>query len=192
MNEIKAIETVYNGHRFRSRLEARWAVFFDAIGIKYEYEPEGFSLDYGIQYLPDFALKNVHWRGEGPGEYYTGKPGNPVYVEVKGVDSYADIKLDERVRMEMFAKHRPLLVLGNIPANDWDVFHQHNWDSLMSFSLLDGDSYPAFFTVYCPPGGGQEIWICGPDHDQYRPGSADEAISIARQARFEHGEKPRF
>ena len=28
---IKAIETVYNGYRFRSRLEARWAVFFDAL-----------------------------------------------------------------------------------------------------------------------------------------------------------------
>ncbi len=39
--EIKAIDTVYNGYKFRSRLEARWAVFFDAAGIKYEYEPEG-------------------------------------------------------------------------------------------------------------------------------------------------------
>ena len=55
MSEIKAIETVYNGYRFRSRLEARWAVFFDAAGIKYEYEPEGFDLD-GVWYLPDFYL----------------------------------------------------------------------------------------------------------------------------------------
>ena len=38
--DIKPIETVYNGYRFRSRLEARWAVFFDAAGIEYEYEPE--------------------------------------------------------------------------------------------------------------------------------------------------------
>lgn len=29
---IKAIETEYDGHKFRSRLEARWAVFFNAIG----------------------------------------------------------------------------------------------------------------------------------------------------------------
>ena len=43
MSEIKAIETVYNGYRFRSRLEARWAVFFEAAGIEYEYEPEGFE-----------------------------------------------------------------------------------------------------------------------------------------------------
>ena len=32
---IKAIETRYNGYRFRSRTEARWAVFFDAFGIRY-------------------------------------------------------------------------------------------------------------------------------------------------------------
>jgi len=55
MTQIKAIETVYNGYRFRSRLEARWAVFFDTLGIEYRYEPEGFDLD-GIWYLPDFFL----------------------------------------------------------------------------------------------------------------------------------------
>ena len=53
--EIKAIGTVYNGYKFRSRLEARWAVFFDAAGIKYEYEPEGFT-DGDLCYLPDFYL----------------------------------------------------------------------------------------------------------------------------------------
>ena len=30
---IKAIETSYKGYLFRSRLEARWAVFFDALGL---------------------------------------------------------------------------------------------------------------------------------------------------------------
>jgi len=35
-NDIKAIETEYDGHRFRSRLEARWAVFFNAVGLTYE------------------------------------------------------------------------------------------------------------------------------------------------------------
>lgn len=52
---IKAIDTEYNGMLFRSRLEARWAVFFDAAGIKYEYEPEGFE-HHGYRYLPDFYL----------------------------------------------------------------------------------------------------------------------------------------
>jgi len=56
---IKAIETIYpwpNGPRYRSRLEARWAVFFDTLGIKYEYEKEGYDLGEPGYYLPDFWL----------------------------------------------------------------------------------------------------------------------------------------
>lgn len=52
---IKAIETRYKGYRFRSRLEARWAVFFDALGVPWEYEKEGYELPSG-RYLPDFWL----------------------------------------------------------------------------------------------------------------------------------------
>lgn len=55
---IKAIETEYNGYRFRSRLEARWAVFFDAYDFvsHWEYEPEGFDLGDAGWYLPDFKV----------------------------------------------------------------------------------------------------------------------------------------
>lgn len=53
---MKAIETEYSGVKFRSRLEARWAVFFDALGIKWQYEPEGFELRDGTRYVPDFSL----------------------------------------------------------------------------------------------------------------------------------------
>jgi hypothetical protein len=52
---IKAIETEYAGCRFRSRLEARWAVFFDALGVQWEHEPEGFETSAG-RYLPDFRI----------------------------------------------------------------------------------------------------------------------------------------
>lgn len=38
MSEIKPIQTRYKGYHFRSRLEARWAVFFDALGIAWKYE----------------------------------------------------------------------------------------------------------------------------------------------------------
>lgn len=55
-NKIKSIETEYNGYRFRSRLEARWAKFFDTLGINYEYELERYEMDGGIRYLPDFYL----------------------------------------------------------------------------------------------------------------------------------------
>ena len=72
--EVKPIETTYNGYKFRSRLEARWAVFFDSAGIEWKYEQEGFTLPNGKCYLPDFYLPNVKGRAG----------DNGIYVEVKG------------------------------------------------------------------------------------------------------------
>jgi hypothetical protein len=49
---ITAHPTMYKGIQFRSRLEARWAAFFDLVGWFWEYEPvdlEGWT--------PDFRLK---------------------------------------------------------------------------------------------------------------------------------------
>jgi hypothetical protein len=53
---FKSKEQVYNGVKFRSTLEARWAIFFDACGLDWVYEPECFELDTG-NYTPDFYLK---------------------------------------------------------------------------------------------------------------------------------------
>jgi hypothetical protein len=47
----RGIPTTYRGVRFRSRIEARWAAFFDALGWPWSYEP--IDLDY---YIPDFIL----------------------------------------------------------------------------------------------------------------------------------------
>lgn len=52
---IGAIPTTYQGVRFRSRTEARWAVFFDQLEIPWDYEPEGYQLPSGW-YMPDFWL----------------------------------------------------------------------------------------------------------------------------------------
>lgn len=68
---VRSIETSYAGCRFRSRLEARYAVFFDALNIAWDYEPQGFEVggdpsigDCGtgpgpIRYLPDFWLPDL-------------------------------------------------------------------------------------------------------------------------------------
>lgn len=53
---IAAIPAAYNGYRFRSRTEARWAVFLDILNIRWEYEVEGYQLADGLRYLPDFWL----------------------------------------------------------------------------------------------------------------------------------------
>lgn len=80
---FKPIETVYNGYRFRSRLEARWAVFFDALGIPYEYEKEGFDLD-GTCYLPDFWLPEQDCWVEIKGEY----PSDEEHAKTKQLALY--------------------------------------------------------------------------------------------------------
>jgi len=58
---LAPLQTRYAGYRFRSRLEARWAVFFDHIGAPWEYEPEGYALPDGGGYLPDFRLPESRW-----------------------------------------------------------------------------------------------------------------------------------
>lgn len=65
--EIHPSEPVYfnstnNGKvLFRSKLEARWAMFFDMIKERWHYEPHSFMLDDGIIYVPDFYLENIGW-----------------------------------------------------------------------------------------------------------------------------------
>ena len=58
---ISAKETKYKGIWFRSRLEARWAAFFDLVGIVYHYEP--FDLP---GWSPDFLVR-VDYTNEGHG-----------------------------------------------------------------------------------------------------------------------------
>jgi hypothetical protein len=59
---VTAIPTNYNGTRFRSRLEAKWAAMFDRCSWHWSYEPNDFD-----GYIPDFLL---HFRV-------------PILVEVK-------------------------------------------------------------------------------------------------------------
>ncbi len=72
MQTIKSIPTKYSGHIFRSRLEAKVAVFFDVLSLSWEYEPEGYDLPMNGWYLPDFLLKKNE------------KLKNDIWVECKG------------------------------------------------------------------------------------------------------------
>ena len=71
----KPIETRAYGHRFRSRLEARWAVAFTHAAIEWQHEPEGFDLGEAGQYLPDFWLPQVSMWAEA-------KPDRPTNAEL--------------------------------------------------------------------------------------------------------------
>ena len=94
---IPPIETVYNGLRFRSRLEARWAVFFDAANIKYEYEPDGFEFN-GEKYLPDFYL-----------------PEHEAYIEVKPDNKLVLDDIARAANVICRATLSRLIILSSIP-----------------------------------------------------------------------------
>jgi hypothetical protein len=126
MITLRAIETVYKGYRFRSRLEARWAVFFDAMGIDWSYEPEGFELSDGSRYLPDFCL---HERVRS--DYI-----QDTYAEVKpfGGDFTKAIRLADDI-------DRPILLLEGEPAPHFYTRHHRNEDHTIIFvrKITDGE-----------------------------------------------------
>lgn len=198
--DYKAIETYYNGYRFRSRLEARWAVFFDALGIKYEYEPEGFDLGDGIYYLPDFLIHNIVPR-YAQGDYFT-----DIYVEVKGIPNATDAE-----KIARFSKIHPIWVVGNIPDPDRYVDSCNEQREEFCRKVCKGEYDFIHHCVFCPYDHGTidgddcfefslaydygTLSFHGADSN-YDFGRKDPKIVAAfrkaRQARFEHGEKPIF
>lgn len=101
---IKAIPTIYNHVQFRSRLEARWAAFFDLAGIKWDYEP--FDLD---GWAPDFMLR---WTGQN------------ILVEVKPIDFHQPVSPEMEEAVAKAAAHAAscsVLILGLAPYADTSV-----------------------------------------------------------------------
>lgn len=99
-DKLKPIETPYKGYRFRSRTEARWAVFLDSIGEEWEYETEGYPLKSGC-YLPDFYLPRL-------GYWLEVKPNEPIDPNSEEV-----LKCQELAR----ATEKPVVMVWGLPAN---------------------------------------------------------------------------
>lgn len=68
-----SIPTRYHGYLCRSRLEARWMVFFESIGLEFNYELDGFEFAEGTRYLPDFYFPQIRMWGEVKPYELTGK-----------------------------------------------------------------------------------------------------------------------
>ena len=110
----RALDTHYNGDNFRSRLPARWAVFFSTAGIDYLYETERFDLGDGQTYLPDFYLKRgIRFLGEE-------KPRGDVWVTVKPA---AELITEERRKVAAFVQEtgKNILLIASHPGPDADV-----------------------------------------------------------------------
>ena len=193
MNEIKPIQTYYDGHLFRSRLEARWAVVFNALHVPYEYEPEGFDLGDGLYYLPDFRVKCYGCRGN-----YKRQQPFDLYIEVKGKMTAADaikIKRFTNWRDEHGLRSYPLLIVDKIPdegnATGWILYQNPVGFELTPFNYetIDGD----WFGAYPAATKDGKFYLFGADSNYINDDDAarmERVYRLARCARFEHGERP--
>ena len=203
----KPIETRAYGHRFRSRLEARWAVFFETLGVQWEYEPEGFDLD-GDLYLPDFRVTTgalVYW--------YEVKP--------LGTDScpkfqrFADMLIYSHEKEHGYPPFN--LEIRLLSGDPFHVFGECEvcprcGGFVEPTNIQCPDRYDNNWSYYCwdcdtsTPGGGdhpEELGFAGTsyhphkgwmitsnDQHQILHDKLNRACNAARFARFEHGEAP--
>ena len=209
---IKAIETEYNGYKFRSRLEARWAVFFDALGVEYEYEPEGYITFDGNKYLPDFRLTSE----------------DNILVEVKGSDEQLKKdwdKIASAVDFDATPAGNGLLILGQTPNPeligwgaipifnflkcrkgidcDYAAFIWKNYGKRTKYLTIGKDEiikevYGFSYRVDGSAFGcempkcitSQSMMLTRDRLTSYNFEWLKKAYKAARQARFEHGETP--
>jgi len=164
---MQPIQTHYNGYHFRSRLEARVAIFLDNIGWKWRYELEGFEFSDGTRYLPDFLVIDPT---TGAGLFY---------IEVKGQNPTPD-DLHKAAELCTDSKLPVVFIVGEIDArkicggllgyvsNEEVGYHE------MNFSI----------SYYCWNKWGEPgYWV--------EDDPCDKTISAciaARSARFEHGQ----
>lgn len=184
--KIKAIGTYYKNCHFRSRLEARWAIFFDTVGIKWEYEAEGFDLGSAGFYLPDFWLPDMRLWVEVKGNIFRveeslkakalaslGEPGfDKGILKIVGLpDEYDYINgycntysgVDNVKYLFMFSSNPKFLV--NPPV----FFMEETAEIVLPIKLSEQE---------CEKQAEESIWL-------YLKG-----IAAAKSARFEHGETP--
>lgn len=171
---MKAIPTIYSGVLFRSRMEARWAVAFDHLGLTWEYEPEGFNLKSGARYLPDFRLSFAN---------------KILWLEIKPPNEKSE-------KMEEFAKE----ITGNELATTFrQVPHLDRgfdgWEIFMNYGDGVGYDHSYFFCV-CAGCNTVGFEFCGKSdrigcgcigcnsHENPRDPRIIKAFSTARSHRF--------
>lgn len=171
-----AIETHYNGYRFRSRLEARWAVFFDSLGVRYEYEREGFTLP-TAPYLPDFFLPLVR---------------NGLWCEIKPSPCEEPDRAEALMRELTALTQKDGVVLYGDPVDVMngleDSTPNQSW-----IKFADGGSDGPFYFCLCPWCGkigfefdGRGARVCG---FKAHHASGDEALAAITHLGHWHEDK---
>lgn len=120
------IETKVLGTTFRSRLEARWALMFTALGWEWEYEP--FDAD---GYIPDFVIVGPH----------------PLVVEIKPcVDTLAMAPAAKRAASALLSAEivgfDALAVMGSTPLPAATLNPTLGWyDGVVPAGVIVGESW---------------------------------------------------
>ncbi len=184
---IKAIETRYKGYRFRSRLEARWAVFFDALGLRWEYEKQGYHLPSG-SYLPDFWLSDFS-----------------TWVEIKPEEP-SRLERDLCYELCDALRQRVVIFVGVPDQSEYGIIVSHGflWEKLDGWLIAEmqrnPDEYGGRDRVSKRLHDGGMTWgidpitfgdVFGIRRPDITTQAYECAIEAARSARFEHGETPR-
>jgi hypothetical protein len=154
---MKAIETEYKGILFRSRLEARWAIFFDAFNLEWVYEPDCFILSNNQKYTPDFYL-----------------PKFDLYIEIKPSLWWQNIDYHAN-RYKIFEKN--LLIL----SDDFPSFRVNKL-----YHSVDGIKYENE-VVFCPNSKYEPFYFTGEDLGSSEYGFDDEyqtELNKVKQYRF--------
>lgn len=203
--ELKAltpIQTEYKGILFRSRLEARWAVFFDSCGADWEYEPQGYECEDGTRYLPDFLLHNVRFCTDDDSHEYD------VFIEIKGNLTDKDVLKITSIRdgEPIINKNRSvgniIAILGNIPfiGSTRSLFYEEFMEykktcidgigSIGIFTHVKGGDNTVYTAFPAVSQSGKLIFAAYNGESQCNVGRTSNAYCRARSARFEYGEKP--
>ena len=183
---IKAIQTRYRGYRFRSRLEARWAVFFDAANIRWDYEPEGYVVN-GRPYLPDFFLPglNCYFEVKPTSDYdldflqtFAKEVGKDMVVAEGGIPDPAEWLCEPTVQLRVLRAYIP----PDAEDEDWDMAWGYS-DMFLECNNCGRIAImnEAYSTMK------DNCGACREKHARWMPLS--HALEAARGARFEHGEK---
>lgn len=101
---IAPIQTVYREYKFRSRLEARWAVALTEMGIPFDYEDEGYEVATGVWYLPDFIIRDVV----------------PLFMEVKHKDD-DDLAAMDKMGLLVAGTKQPGVIVYGDPVEHYAV-----------------------------------------------------------------------
>lgn len=179
---MQALDTTYKSYKFRSRLEARWAVYFDKVGVKWEYEPAGFKISETRKYLPDFYLPEIE-------TYIEVKHGNydrkPVFGDMVAMMECGAASIGKCLAVFGDPLDHKLMAVGRIADGEpWcDDFCEQ---SAIAFEFKGGLPFVcATFNLSAAEKVSVKLKT-KPNKiiDNYKEKSA------ARAARFEHGEAP--